>query len=208
MIISKLFSSRRLIWSLLIIDIVMALIALTVDLHDFFETPWYLWLWVPICSIYPFLLALNYGYFLKHGRFQPFMLSFTVFGVIGYGIIAPVFYGLYMREAGFAWYEFGNILWVWLYASQGILLWPFVREMLITNTLRVTQLLVIFGYFLIKDILDRFSVTWSYVRFGALSESTMNITFVTLLIVHFVLLAVFLRKSLHVSKNISSFLGQ
>ena len=199
----KLLLSRPFVWFFIVLDIVMSITALMVDLHDFIETPWYLWLWVPVCSIYPLLLALNYGYFLRRGRFPGFFLTFTVFGVIGYGVIAPVFYGLYMRENGFAWYEFGNIFWVWLYAIQGVLLWPAVREILMTKKLHVLQLFGIFGYFLVKDLLDRFSVTWSYVRFGVLSVMLMDTMLLVLLGVHLVLLAMFLRTMFHVRKNVA-----
>ncbi len=199
----KLLLSRTFVWFLIALDIAMSITALTVDLHDFIETPWYLWLWVPVCSIYPLLLALNYGYFLRRGRFPSFLLAFTVFGVIGYGVIAPVFYALYMRENGFAWYEFGNIFWVWLYAIQGVLLWPAVREIFMTKKLHVLQLFGIFGYFLLKDLLDRYSVTWSYVRFGVLSVNLMDAMVLVLLGVHLVLLAMFLRTMLHVRKNVA-----
>lgn len=192
----KLLSSRKRIWLLLILDVAMSLTALAVDLHDFFETPWYLWLWVPVCSVYPFLLALNYGIFLWRGRFPAFLLGFTVFGVLGYGVIAPVFYLLYMRESGFAWYELGNIFWVWLYACQGLLLWPYVRDIYARGVglhARTVYLLIIASYFFTKDVLDRFSITWSYVRFGVLSEQMMNVTFVVLLLVHAFLLHLFFR---------------
>ena len=142
------------LWLLVALGFLMAGLALNIDLHDFLETPWYLWPWVPICALYPLLLALNYLYFLRKGEFSRFFLGFTVCGALGYGMIAPLFYILYMAEHGFAWYELGNILWVWLYAAQAYFLLPYVR-----GRLPVWQLGLIFGYFLTKDLLDRFSTT-------------------------------------------------
>src|SRR3989338_3304486 len=166
--------SRSTCWFLSFLGFAMALLALRIDLHDFVETPYYLWMFVPVCSLYPFLLTLCYLFFLKKGYFPQFLLHFTLFGIIGYGVIAPVFYAYYMFEQGFAWYEFGNIFWVWLYASQAFLLWPYVKK------IPWWQFLLIVAYFLIKDFLDRFSVTWSYVRFEMLSEHLMNAVFIAL----------------------------
>lgn len=182
--------SKKQLWFLVFLGFSMSLLALRIDLHDFVETPWYLWPWVPICFIYPLLLALNYLYFLKFGRFPQFLLNFTIFGIISYGIIAPVFYTLYMMESGFSWYEFGNIFWVWLYASQAFLLWPQRKN------LPWWQISLIGGYFFVKDLLDRFSVTWSYVRFGALSDNLMNIVFSLLLAIHLGLLLILLHRLL------------
>jgi len=187
--------SKKQLWFLVFLGISMSLLALRIDLHDFVETPWYLWPWVPICSVYPLLLALNYLYFLRFGRFPQFLLNFTVFGIIGYGIIAPIFYIFYMMESSFSWYEFGNIFWVWLYASQAFLLWPQRKQ------LPWWQIFLIGGYFFIKDLLDRFSVTWSYVRYGVLSENLMNIVFSLLLVIHLGLLLFFLYKQLRFHKK-------
>lgn len=170
----------------------MGAIALSVDFRDFIETPWYLWLWVPICSLYPFLLGVNYLFFLWKGEFSRFFLAFTLIGIIGYGMIAPLFYLLYMREFGFAWYEFGNIFWVWLYAAQGLLLLPYFRA----PCLPWWQFFLIAGYFFVKDFLDRFSVTWSYVRYEMLSEWHMNLVFVALILVHGLLLVWLARSAL------------
>lgn len=180
--------SRRFFWFLVVLGFAMTFGALRIDLHDFVETPVYLWIFVPVCSLYPLLLALNYLLFLKKGYFSQFLLHFSLFGIIGYGIIAPFFYTYYMYENGFAWYEFGNIFWVWLYASQAFLLWKYVKR------ISWWQFSFIVLYFFTKDFLDRFSVTWSYVRFGVLSLSMMNVMFGLLILVHVGVAWVFFRK--------------
>ncbi len=110
--------------------------------------------------------------------------------------MAPFFYAYYMFETGFAWYEFGNIFWVWLYASQAFLLWKYVKR------IPWWQFVIIPAYFFEKDFLDRFSVTWSYVRYGVVSMNLMNVIFVLLLVVHAGVLFVFARKIFHVSKDV------
>lgn len=180
--------SRKRLLFFVILGLGMSLVAWFMDLHDFVETPWYLWVFVPVCSGYPLLLALNYLYFWRFRRFQPLLLHFTLYGIIGYGVIAPLFYAFYMVESGFSWYEFGNIFWVWIYAAQAFFLWP--------ARIRLTcwQLFLIVAYFFTKDFLDRFSVTWSYVRFGVLSSLLMNTIFVLLLLIHSALFVIFLKK--------------
>lgn len=181
---------RKFLWILAILGVVMSLVALNVDLHDFFETPWYLWIFVPICPLYPMLLALNYLFFLRKGEYPPMLLVFTFFGIVGYGVVAPVFYTLYMADNGFSWYEFGNIFWVLLYSAQAGILWPHLKTALLQ--LRWWQFLAIPSYFFSKDLLDRFSVTWSYVRYGVLSELLMNRVLVVLFVVHFAIFTLFL----------------
>ncbi len=188
--------SRHFYWFLVVLGFVMTFGALRIDLHDFVETPMYLWLFVPVCSLYPLLLALNYLLFLKRGYFSQFLLYFSLFGIIGYGIIAPFFYAYYMYENGFAWYEFGNIFWVWLYASQAFLLWKYVKR------IHWWQFSFIVLYFFTKDFLDRFSVTWSYVRFGVLSLNMMNVMFALLIVVHAGVLFVLARKIFHIGENV------
>lgn len=170
--------SKRVIIGLAVLNLSMGIAALFVDFHDFVEVPSYLWPWVPICSLYPFLLAVVYVWHFALRRFPNFLLLFTVFGSLGYGIAAPFFYAWYMvDQGGFQWYEFGNILWVWIYAAQGLWLSRYVH-------VGRWQLVLIFLYFLAKDFFDRFSITWSYVRYEALSDSLMNGIFLFLLVVH------------------------
>ena len=188
--------SRRFFWFLAVLGFAMTFGALRIDLHDFVETPVYLWIFVPVCSLYPLLLALNYLLFLKRGYFSQFLLQFSLFGIIGYGIIAPFFYVYYMFENGFAWYELGNIFWVWLYASQAFLLWKYVKK------IPWWQFTLIPVYFFMKDFLDRFSTTWSYVRFEMLSMNMMNAMFVLLIVVHAGVLLVLARKVFHIGEDV------
>ena len=156
----------------------MTAAAMTIDYLDFVETPFYLWLFVPICSLYPFLLALNYLIYLRRRIFSQILLNFTAVGIVSYGIMAFIFYPLYMYEHGFSWYEFGNIFWVLLYGSQIFVIWKHLRR------ISWTWYTLILTYFIAKDFLDRFSVTYSYQRYGLLSFDLQNILFAVVLILH------------------------
>src|SRR3989338_2212337 len=100
------------------LDLFMAVTATYVDRFEFLSAPWYLVIFIPICPLYPLLLGINFWKFGKAGSFNQFLLNFTAIGIISYGLMAFVFYPLYMLENGFGWYELGNIFWVALYSSQ------------------------------------------------------------------------------------------
>lgn len=168
--------SRRFISIIIVLDIVMALTALTVDFSDFSMVPWYLWIFTPICPLWPALLAVNFWKYKKDGHFANPLLNLTAIGIISYGIMAYIFYPTYMLIHGFAWYELGNIFWVTLYASQIFLIWPFLKKI-------PAWWYVIFAlYFIPKDLLDRFGPTFSYQRLGDFTDKVSNFLFISILI--------------------------
>lgn len=180
--------SRGFLLFLVCLDLFMAISATYIDWGDFFEVPWYLILFVPICPIYPLLLAINFWKFWRTGEFSQPLLHFTLIGTIGYGIMAYIFYPTYLISEGFGWYEFGNIFWVTLYALQTLLLLPHLEK--ISFALYAPMLV----YFLAKDFLDRFGDTFSYHRAQIFSEKIENFLFVSILFLHlFAFLFILLR---------------
>lgn len=169
--------------SLIVLNLAMVAAAMTIDYKDFIETPAYLWIFVPICPLYPLLLAVNYIWYLKRGVWLQWLLNFTAVGIISYGLMAFVFYPLYMYENGFGWYELGNIFWVLLYGSQIFLIWPHLKR---TSAFYYVLIAL---YFFAKDFLDRFSVTYSYQRYGLIGDNAQNILFIAILILHITALA-------------------
>ncbi|HBB02410.1 MAG: hypothetical protein US89_C0013G0030 [Candidatus Peregrinibacteria bacterium GW2011_GWF2_38_29] len=163
---------------LIVLDLFMTGAALTIDYRDFVETPFYLWIFVPICSLYPLLLAVNYAIYLWRKKFVQWLLNFTAVGIISYSLMALVFYSLYMYNRGFAWYEFGNIFWVLLYGSQIFVIWKYLLKI---HWAGYASILI---YFIAKDFLDRFSATYSYQRYGILSSFELNVFFVAVLVLH------------------------
>ena len=171
-------SNKKFVYFLVLLGFGMTVAAWTIDYRDFFEVPWYLWLFIPICPLYPMLLAANYGIFLRRGSFNQPLLHFTGIGIIAYGVMAYIFYPYYMSLNEFRWYEFGNILWVTLYAAQIFLLLPHMKKI-------APWWYVIFAaYYVLKDFLDRFSVTFSYVRFGEFTDAQANLLFGAILFLH------------------------
>ncbi|MFA6550114.1 MAG: hypothetical protein WCT36_02045 [Candidatus Gracilibacteria bacterium] len=174
--------------ALIVLDLFMTGAALTIDYRDFVETPFYLWIFVPICSLYPLLLTVNYAIYLWRGKFVQWLLNFIAIGIISYSLMALIFYSLYMYNRGFAWYEFGNIFWVLLYGSQIFVIWKYLKH------INWSCYVLILVYFIAKDFLDRFSVTYSYQRYGILSLFELNLFFVSVLVLHIVTFVIIMRK--------------
>lgn len=175
--------------ALVILNLVMVFGAMTIDYKDFVETPFYLWIFVPICPLYPFLLAVNYIWYLLRRAWPQFLLNFAAVGIISYSAMAFIFYPLYMYENGFGWYEFGNIFWVLLYGSQIFLIWPHLRR------ISASSYVFIALYFFAKDFLDRFSVTYSYQRYGLLGDWLQNTLFIAILILHIAAIFIVVKKT-------------
>lgn len=183
------FSRRKLVF-LALLGFAMSIGSMTIDWQDFAETPWFLWPFVPICPLYPFLLGVLYAWRARKGKWPVRLMLFTLLGITSYGVIAIVFYPLYMLENGFAWYELGNVFWVMIYSLQAVWLWKeFGRDgghwrpgrLSKVSTCLIAAYAV---YFFAKDILDRYSVTFSYVRYNILSDVLTNRMFITVLVVH------------------------
>ncbi len=161
-------------------DIFMGISALIVDWGDFFVVKWYLIPFVPICPLYPFLLALIFFLIKRRGEQkinQP-LLHFTLIGTIGYGIMAYIFYPTYLITQGFAWYELGNMFWVTLYASQALLLIPLLKK------IHFLWYAPVMGYFIAKDLLDRFGETFSYHREEIFSLPIENFFLASIILLH------------------------
>lgn len=187
----KILKNQRLLLLLILLDLGMAITAFTVDFSDFSMVPWYLWIFTPICPLWPFLLGINFFKFRLTGHFWVPLLHFTAIGIISYGLMAFIFYPTYMLTHGFAWYELGNIFWVTLYASQIFLVWPFLKKIPVWWYLLFTL------YFIPKDLLDRFGPTFSYQRLGDFTDSTADFLVITLITFHiivFLLMLILLRR--------------
>lgn len=169
---------RRFLTFLILLDLFMAISATYVDFSDFFAVPWFLIPFVPICPIYPLLLAILFWKYKKSGTFSQPLLHFALIGTIGYGVMAYIFYPTFLITKGFAWYELGNMFWVTLYASQAFLLIPFLKK------IQLRWYVPIVTYFFIKDVLDRFGETFSYHREQVFSVTHENFFFVSILGLH------------------------
>lgn len=185
--------NRNFLAFLVVLDLFMAISAMYVDWGDFFMVPWYLILFVPICPLYPLLLACNFWHFRNKGNFSQPLLHFTLMGTLAYGIMAYIFYPTYLISKGFAWYELGNMLWVTIYASQAFLLLPLIKK------ISIGWYVPFIAYFLLKDFLDRFAGTFSYERLKVFSPATENFLFVSIVGLH--LFAVIFLKIIHLQAS-------
>jgi hypothetical protein len=186
---SRLLKNKRALWFLIILGVIMSLTAMRIDYKDFVETPLYLWIFVPICPLYPMLLAVNYFGYMKNGSFNQPLLHFTAIGIISYGVMAFFFYPIYMFFNGFAWYETGNIFWVTIYAVQIFIILPYLKK------IPAWWYSIFASYFLLKDWLDRFSITFSYTRYGLFTDIQSNALLIIIVILHlYALIFLFLRE--------------
>ncbi|MEK7528458.1 MAG: hypothetical protein AAB592_01700 [Patescibacteria group bacterium] len=170
--------NQRAVLFLAILDLSMGLIATYVDWPDFFAVPWYLVIFTPICPLYPLLLSANFFYFLKKQKFLQPLLYFTAIGIGSYGLMAFIFYPLYMASQGFGWYELGNIFWVTVYAAQFFIIFPQLKK------IPTLYFIPIIAYFFAKDLLDRFGPTFSYIRTNSIPDPLADTLFTAIAILH------------------------
>lgn len=89
----------------------MSAIALAYDWEAIGKIPWYLIPLIVVCPLYPALLALS----LRTGN-RGILAGIATVPAATFGLLALVFYPLYMLERGFDWLDFGQIFWVLAYA--------------------------------------------------------------------------------------------
>lgn len=183
---------------LIILNLVLAIGS---NVHDFGEwslIPAYLWPFLPICPLYPVLLTIWWLY-RKYEKTPPKTLTlFTWIGIISYGIMSFIYYPIHMAVQGFDWEEVGNMLWVSLYAVQGIALAKFLKPV------RPFIFIPIAAYFFIKDITDRFFGTFPNF-YRDLTEYPLwlkNLFFIIMIVIHLVVIHQIWKKIIRVSRPV------
>jgi len=141
---------------LIISDLFWSLAAFWVDFPKFINIPFYLWLVVPICPIYPALLLVVWFAKLKKLKPNRFLLAFAAFPSAILGPLAVVYYASQIYYNGFSLNDFGQIFWVLFYSVQG---WYLVFREKITYW----PLLCVSVYLLAK-----FWIDFKYSSFGYL----------------------------------------
>ncbi len=174
----KLLHSKNFLSFLIILDIFMAIAATVYDWNKYMELPWYLLLFAPICPVYPLFIAICFWYVLQKKEIPSPLLAFTLMGAISYGIMNFIFYPLHMIYAGFTFQIVGNMLWVFVYTVQALLL---VKKPLHPSMLAIG---LIGLYFLCKDIIDMFFYRFSYVIGDGYPMWIKVVSFVCVLVIH------------------------
>ena len=104
---------------LIVFDLFWSLAAIFVDFPKLVDIPFYLWLVVPICPIYPALLLAVWITKLKGLKPNRFLLAFAAFPSAVLGPLAVIYYASQIYYNGFSFNDFGQIFWVLFYSIQG-----------------------------------------------------------------------------------------
>jgi hypothetical protein len=135
---------------LIVLDIFMAIGSNIADWHWLMSVEWYLMPFAPICSLYPLTLAIWFYIYYKHKKVPAWFTTFIFIGIISYGVMAYVYYPLYMQEFGVHWRLIGNMAWVTVYALQSFIIASELKP------IPVYQYALIVTYFYFKDYSDRY----------------------------------------------------
>ncbi len=167
----------RLLWLLIALDLFWTVAATIYDWPKIVATPWHLLLFMPICPIYPLLLAIAYLWSWYRRRIPAPLAVFAFLGSLSYGLMAYIFYPLMMSWVGWDWLMVGNMLWVTFYALQVFLLLPYLR-------LSYGGILAISSYFFLKDFLDFTALRFSYFITATTPPHIKLHSFIAILLIH------------------------
>lgn len=142
------------------------------------QVDWYLIPFAPICSLYPLLLAIWFTIYYFKKKVPTAFTTFIFIGIIAYGVMAQIYYPVFIYFEGLHWNLVGNMVWVALYAIQSLII---VSEL---APLKFYQYLPIFGYFLFKDYTDRYLGTFSDIFHFGFTELSKDLLFVLILCLH------------------------
>ena len=142
--------SKKALLAVIGIDIFLAIGSNIADWPWLSSVPTHLLLFAPICSLYPLILAIIFSLKYLGKRVPNWMVSFIFMAIVSYGIMAYIYYPLYMAWDGVTFRLVGNIFWVSFYAIQSLILFSDLKK------LPIYQYLLIFAYFAAKDYSDRF----------------------------------------------------
>ena len=147
---SNLKNNQQALIFLIGLDLIMAIASNIVDWPWMMSVDWYLRPFAPICSLFPGALAIWFTIYLIKKRVPSWFTAFIFIGIISYGIMAQIYYPVYMSIFEFDWRFPGNMLWVAIYASQSLII---VSEL---KPIKIYQFGLIIAYYLFKDYSDRY----------------------------------------------------
>lgn len=162
---------------LIIIDGFMAVTSNIVDWPWLMSVEWYLMPFTPICSLFPLTLAIWFTIYLFRKKVPTWFTTFIFIGIISYGLMAFIYFPLYMNWAGFKWMGVGNMIWVFIYAIQSLIIASEV------HSVKKYQFILIITYFVIKDICDRYFGTFIDFRQPGYPVWLMNLLGVSMIII-------------------------
>jgi len=170
--------SKRVLVVLIALDIFMAIGSNIVDWPILTYVDWYLIPFAPICSLYPLTLAIWFFLYYKGWKIPAWYTTFIFVGIVAYGVMAQIYYPVFIYFEGLHWNLVGNMVWVALYAIQALIIKSELRP------LKYWQYAIIISYFLFKDFSDRYMGTFTDVIFFDFTEFSKDSLFVLILLLH------------------------
>ncbi len=171
------YNNRAVFW-ILAIDLALSISSTVVDIPWLIRVPSALVIFAPICSLYPWLLFIWFGLFLWKKKVPDWFTAFLFMGLFSYGIMAWIYYPLYMSWNGVNFHDVGSILWVTAYGVQSLIIASEVRK------IPWWQFLPVIGYFFFKDYSDRYLGTFLDVLLDSYPEMLKLTFFVCTLTLH------------------------
>ncbi|HOE74687.1 MAG TPA: hypothetical protein PLC05_01520 [bacterium] len=153
--------NKSFIFALIALNFVWTISSLAYDWSELTHQPFYLWPFLIICPLYPFLLALVWLKIIRQQTPNNYLLAFAAIGASFFGALSILFYPVVMLIEGFNWLTFGAIFWVLFYGIQGwyLLFTP-------NTTLKKWPTILATLYLVTKIFLD-----WRYNTFGYMSQN-------------------------------------
>lgn len=181
--LDRLKYNKRGIYWIMAIDLALGISSTVVDWPWLVRVPPHLVAFAPICSLYPWLLLIWFALYLRkplegRARVPSWFTSFLFIGLFGYGILAWIYFPLYMSWNGINLHDVGSIFWVTMYAGQAFIIASEIKK------IPWFQFVLIMGYFYFKDVSDRYFGTFLDVLLDSYPEHLKLIFFVSALTLH------------------------
>lgn len=170
-------NKRAVLW-LIAIDVALAVSSSVVDWPWLIRVPSHLVLFAPICSLYPLTLAIWFTLYYFGKKIPSWFTAFIFMGLMSYGLMAYIYFPLYMSWNGINFHDIGSIFWVTAYAFQAFIIASEIKKM------PWYQYLFVFGYFFFKDYTDRYLGTFLDVLLDSYPENLKLLFFMSMVTLH------------------------
>lgn len=171
-------SNKRAIYWIMAVDFALAVSSTVVDWPWLIRVPPNLVAFAPICSLYPWLLIIWFGLYLWKKKVPSWYTSFLLVGLFSYGIMAWIYFPLYMSWNGINFHDAGSIAWVTAYALQAFIIASEIKK------IPWYQFVLVMGYFFFKDYSDRYLGTFLDVLLDSYPEILKTTFFASTLALH------------------------
>lgn len=176
--LSGLKDQKKSLVFLIVLNVFMGIASNVVDWPWPLMVDWYLIPFTPICALYPLALALWFTLYFYKKPIPSWYTAFIVMGVSSYGLMAYLYYPLYMDAFGVYFRPLGNMVWVSIYALQALIILPELKK------LPWYQYVLIGTYFGFKDYADRFLGTFIDVNIPDFTPGFMSLLFYSIIVLH------------------------